>query len=89
MGLIEAIVAFASIASTGMQASAANKKKVATKPQIESASIGNEGEVAAQRMGEMRRQQAGRGGRASTIMSGSPLGQPSQANTAKKILTGQ
>lgn len=88
MGLIEAIVAFASIASTGMQASA-NKKRVATKPQIESASIGNEGEVAAQRMGEMRRQQAGRGGRASTIMSGSPLGQPSQANTAKKILTGQ
>jgi len=48
-----------------------------------------QGAVEAQRMAEMRRQQQGKRGRASTIMSGSPLGQPGPANTAKKYLTGQ
>jgi len=47
-----------------------------------------QGAVEAQRMAEMRRQQQGKRGRASTIMSGSPLGQPGPANTAKKYLTG-
>jgi len=46
------------------------------------------GAIEGQRMSEMRRQQQGQRGRASTIMSGSPLGQPGQANTAKKYLTG-
>jgi hypothetical protein len=39
-------------------------------------------------MAEQRRRQAGEGGRASTIMSDSPLGQPGQANTSSKYLTG-
>lgn len=87
MGLFEAVIALTTIASTGMQASAASRKPTPTKPEA-SAEVGNEGAIAAQRMAEMRRQQQGKGGRASTIMSGSPLGQPAPPTTAKKYLTG-
>ena len=49
---------------------------------------GDQGDATAARLAEQRRRQAGEVGRASTIMSGSPLGQPGQANTSSKYLTG-
>jgi hypothetical protein len=86
--LLQAVMALTSVATTGISLSAANRKPTPTKPEA-SAEVGNEGAIAAQRMAEMRRQQQGKGGRASTILSGSPLGQPAPATTAKKYLTGQ
>jgi hypothetical protein len=86
--LLQAVLALTTVATTGMSLSAANRKPIPTKPEA-SAEVGNEGAIAAQRMAEMRRQQQGRGGRASTILSGSPLGQPAPPTTAKKYLTGQ
>jgi hypothetical protein len=79
----------ASTVAQGISASLTKPKSpgLPTKPEAE-ASVGDQGAVHAQRMAEMRRRQQGKGGRASTIMSGSPLGQPGQANTAKKYLTG-
>jgi len=57
------------------------------KPEVP-ADLSGQAEQTARRMAEQRRRQAGQGGRASTIMSGSPLGQPGQANTSSKYLTG-
>jgi hypothetical protein len=90
MGLPELIIGLtASTISQGISASLTKPKSpgAPTKPEAE-ASVGDQGAVTAQRMAEMRRRQQGKGGRASTIMSGSPLGQPGPANTAKKYLTG-
>jgi|LWDU01.1.fsa_nt_gi hypothetical protein len=83
--ILQAVTAMGTVASTAMTLS--QKPPTPTKPEAE-ASVGDQGAVHAQRMAEMRRRQQGKGGRASTIMSGSPLGQPGQANTAKKYLTG-
>ena len=77
----------ASILSSTTQA-IVNRPKAPPAPTKPEAPVGDQGAVTAQRMGELRRQQQGKGGRASTIMSGSPLGQPGPANTAKKYLTG-
>ncbi len=89
MGIVEAILFSTVVNAIGQGVQAVrNKKPTPTKPEA-SAEVGNEGAIAAQRMAEMRRQQQGKGGRASTIMSGSPLGQPAPPTTAKKYLTGQ
>lgn len=89
MGAELIIAALVSTIGQGISASLTKPKSpgIPTKPEVE-ASVGDQGAVHAQRMGELRRQQQGKGGRASTIMSGSPLGQPGPANTAKKYLTG-
>ena len=81
--ILQAVTAMGTVASTAMTLS--QKPPAPTKPE---GPVGDQGAVHAQRMGELRRQQQGKGGRASTIMSGSPLGQPGPANTAKKYLTG-
>jgi hypothetical protein len=74
-------------AQTGMSLSAANRKPPETKPEAP-ADIGREEAITAAKMAEMRRRNQRSGGRASTIMSGSPLGVPAPATTAKKYLTG-
>ena len=85
--LIGALVAgqFASTAAT--LATKPKAPKPPTKPEAP-ADLSGDAARTAQRMAEQRRRQAGQQGRASTIMSGSPLGQPGQANTANKYLTG-
>jgi len=85
------IMALSSVASTATTIAEARKKP--TPPEVQTpeapADLSGQAEVTARRMAEQRRQQAGQHGRASTIMSGSPLGQSGQANTsAKKYLTG-
>ena len=77
----------ASIISSTAQA-VVNRPKAPPPPTKPEGPALEQGAVEAQRMAEMRRQQQGKRGRASTIMSGSPLGQPGPANTAKKYLTG-
>ena len=52
------------------------------------AAIGDEGRTRAAREAEMRRRRQTLGGRASTIMSGSPLGATSPAPVGQKYLTG-
>lgn len=76
-----------SVAQTGM---ALDKPKTPreVKPPEAPADMGKEGALRAEREGEMRRRRQGSGGRASTILSGSPLGVPGQANTGRKLLTG-
>ena len=64
MGIETAIIASALIASAGGMAGAPELP-----PQVDP-------EEAAKRQADMRRRKAGTGGRASTIMSGSPLGVP-------------
>ncbi len=64
------------------------KKLNMTKPE-DPADLSGQADERAKLMAEQRRRQAGQHGRASTIMSGSPLGQPGQVNTAAKYLTGQ
>jgi len=83
MGLIPLIMGITSMA---MQASQ-DEPKPPPAPEPPAA-IGNEGAIRAAKESEMRRRKQGRGGRASTIMSGSPLGVPGQANTSRKLLTG-
>ena len=71
MGIETAIIASAQIASAGGMAGAAISKPKTPElpPQVDP-------EEAAKRQADMRRRKAGTGGRASTIMSGSPLGVP-------------
>ncbi len=86
-GLEIALIA-ATLASTA--ATLATKPKAPkppTKPEAP-ADLSGQAEQTAKRLAEQRRRQAGEGGRASQIMSGSPLGQPGPANTANKYLTG-
>ncbi len=86
-GLEIALIA-ATLASTA--ATLATKPKAPkppTKPEAP-ADLSGQAEQTAKRLAEQRRRQAGQHGRASTIMSGSPLGQPGQANTSNKYLTG-
>ena len=76
-----------SVAQTGM-ALRDKPKTPDVKPPEAPADMGKEGALRAEREGEMRRRRQGSGGRASTILSGSPLGVPGQANTGRKLLTG-
>jgi hypothetical protein len=86
-GLELALIA-ATVASTATTLATRPKPpKPPTKPEAP-ADLSGDAEKTARRMAEQRRRQAGEGGRASTIMSGSPLGQPGQANTSSKYLTG-
>jgi hypothetical protein len=89
MGIEWAVMAatLSSMAQTGM---ALDKPKAPreVKPPEPPADMGKEGALRAEREGEMRRRRQGSGGRASTILSGSPLGVPGQANTGRKLLTG-
>ena len=85
-GLIAASLVM-SAAQTGISLSAAKRKPPETKPEPP-ADIGREGAITAAKLAEMRRRNQRSGGRASTIMSGSPLGAPAPATTAKKYLTG-
>ena len=84
-----ALTIAAIIASTVATIATKPKLKIPklTKPEAP-ADLSGDAERTARRMAEQRRRQAGEGGRASTIMSGSPLGQPGQANTSNKYLTG-
>lgn len=85
--LLQAVTTIGTVASTAMTLS--QKPPTPTKPKVEPpADIMGDPAVAAQRMAEQRRRQAGQHGRASTIMSGSPLGQPAPPASAKKYLTG-
>ena len=85
--LIAALIA--GTVAQGISASLTKPKSpgAPTKPDVEAPADG-QAEVTAQRMAEQRRRQAGQHGRASTIMSGSPLGQPAPPASAKKYLTG-
>jgi hypothetical protein len=86
-----AIGAAAAVAGTAVQISAAKEAKKNWRPPSKPeppADIMGDPAVTAQRMAEQRRRQAGQHGRASTIMSGSPLGQPAPPASAKKYLTG-
>lgn len=84
------IVALSSVASTATQIAESRKKP--TPPEVQTpeapADLSGQAEVTARRMAEQRRRQAGQHGRASTIMSGSPLGQSAPPTSAKKYLTG-
>jgi hypothetical protein len=88
---IEALIAaslVASIAQTGVAlAQKPPSPPVPTQPEAP-ADLSGQAEETARRMAEQRRRQAGQHGRASTIMSGSPLGQPAPPTSAKKYLTG-
>jgi len=87
MGM-EALVIASILASTATSLATQPKSpKSPGKPEVP-ADLSGQAEQTARRMAEQRRRQAGQGGRASTIMSGSPLGQPGQANTSSKYLTG-
>lgn len=90
MGIEAWVMALASVASTSATVAQSRKKMKA--PEIMTpeapADLSGDAERTARRMAEQRRRQAGQHGRASTIMSDSPLGQPGQANTANKYLTG-
>ena len=88
MGVIEAIV-FSTLASTLVNTAVQLGQGKPQVPEPESpAEAERGGALALARESEKRRRQQQRGGRASTIMSGSPLGAPAQATTAKKYLTG-
>jgi hypothetical protein len=85
------IIALSSVASTATQIAESRKKPPVAdvpKPPEAPADLSGQAEVTARRMAEQRRRQAGQHGRASTIMSGSPLGQPAPPTSAKKYLTG-
>jgi len=79
---------FATAATSIVSAALTPKPKLPPPPTKPEGPAEDMGAIEGQRMAEMRRQQQGQRGRASTIMSGSPLGQPGPANTAKKYLTG-
>ena len=85
--LLVAATLASTVASIATQPKALKPPKPPTKPEVP-ADLSGQAEQTARRMAEQRRRQAGQGGRASTIMSGSPLGQPGQANTSSKYLTG-
>jgi len=88
---MEALVLMSILAATAQTVVAAStklKKPTPTKPEAP-ADLSGQADERAKLMAEQRRRQAGQHGRASTIMSGSPLGQPGQVNTAAKYLTGQ
>jgi hypothetical protein len=84
------VLALATAASTSVSIAESAKKIKAPEIMTPEAPADLSGDAArtAQRMAEQRRRQAGQHGRASTIMSDSPLGQPGQANTSSKYLTG-
>jgi hypothetical protein len=84
----EALLIATILASTATSLATKPKApKPPTKPEAP-ADLSGQAEQTAKRLAEQRRRQAGQHGRASTIMSDSPLGQPGQANTANKYLTG-
>ena len=87
MGL-PAILAFSLVSSAAQTGLALSQKNKTPAPPEPPAEMGNEGAIRAEKEGEMRRRKQGSGGRASTILSGSPLGVPGQANTGRKLLTG-
>lgn len=85
---LELLMVAAVVASTATSIATQPKApKPPTKPEAPADLSGQAGETA-RRMAEQRRRKAGQHGRASTIMSGSPLGQPGPASTSKKQLTG-
>jgi len=90
MGLPELIMlmTLSSVAQTGMALADKGKQPPPAEKPEPPADIGREGAITAAKMAEMRRRNQRSGGRASTIMSGSPLGVPAPATTAKKYLTG-
>jgi hypothetical protein len=90
MGLPEILIVaslMATTASTANTLATRPKTPTPTKPEAP-ADLSGQADATARRMAEKRRRQAGQYGRASNIMSGSPLGQPGPANTAKKYMTG-
>jgi len=91
MGIEAAIIGLALVAQTATTIAASRKKPepplLPAAPEAP-ADLSGQAEKTARRMAEQRRRQAGQHGRASTIMSGSPLGQPAPPTSAKKYLTG-